>query len=292
MSNVVQVEPRPQLMAGHRPQAIVPHDMDSAYRLAKAVCMAGMAPKGLDTPEKAMVAIMHGLEIGLTPMAALQRIAVVNGRPTLWGDGAMGLVRGSGLCEWVREEIEGEGDKMVAVCTAKRKGEPQPVARRFSVMDAKKANLWGKAGPWQQFPTRMLAMRARAFCLRDVFADVLGGMYLREELEDSQPAPVPPAPPAMIPTPPAPPPVIEAKPAPKPEVQEFVAKAQEAFPGAEVVPPLEAFAQAIADAADMDEVNAAWERIVDPAMENGTMTQNEFEEAAAIHRKREYELQP
>lgn len=292
MSNVVQVEPRPQLMAGHRPQAIVPHDMDSAYRLAKAVCMAGMAPKGLDTPEKAMVAIMHGLEIGLTPMAALQRIAVVNGRPTLWGDGAMGLVRGSGLCEWVREEIEGEGDKMVAVCTAKRKGEPQPVARTFSVMDAKKANLWGKSGPWQQFPTRMLAMRARAFCLRDVFADVLGGMYLREELEDSQPAPAPPAPPAAIPTPPAPPPVIEAKPAPKAEVQQFIEKAQEAFPGAEVVSPLDAFAQAVADAANMDEVNAAWERIVDPAMENGTMTQNDFEEAAAIHRKREYELQP
>src|SRR5581483_6605716 len=106
MSAVVQMEPRPNLVAGARPMAIVPQTMDEAYRLAKAICMAGMAPKGLDTPERAMVAIMHGMEVGLTPMAALQRIAVVNGRPTIWGDGAMGLVRGSGLCEWVKEWFE------------------------------------------------------------------------------------------------------------------------------------------------------------------------------------------
>lgn len=185
MSNIATIEPRPSLAAGARPTAIVPTDMDSAYRLAKAVCMAGMAPKGLDTPEKAMVAILHGLEIGLTPMAALQRIAVVNGRPTIWGDGAMGLVRGSGACEWVRERIDGTGDAMTAVCEAKRKGEPEPIVGEFSVDDAKKAGLWGKSGPWQQYPKRMLQMRARAFALRDGFADVLGGLYLREEIEDS-----------------------------------------------------------------------------------------------------------
>ena len=166
----VQDMPRPALAAGHRPTAIVPTDMESCFRLAKAVCMAGMAPKGLDTPEKAMVAIMHGLEVGLTPMAALQRIAVVNGRPTIWGDGAIGLVRGSGLCEYVKEWTEGEGDKRTAYCEAKRRGEQSPIARTFSVADAKKAGLWGKAGPWQQYPDRMLQMRARAFALREPFS--------------------------------------------------------------------------------------------------------------------------
>jgi len=158
--------------------------MDEAYRLAKAVCMASMAPRGLDTPEKAMVAIMHGLELGLTPMAALQRIAVVNGRPTIWGDGAVALVRASGLCEYINETMSGAGDARIAICKAKRKGEADPIARTFSVADAKKAGLWGKQGPWTQYPDRMLAMRARAFCLRDGFADVLGGLYLREELDD------------------------------------------------------------------------------------------------------------
>lgn len=187
MSNVVPIEqPLPVLKAGGKLAAIIPQDIDSAYRLAKAVCLSGLAPKGLDKPEAVMIAIMHGMEVGLTPMMALQKIAVINGRPTIWGDGALGLVRGSGLCEYVTEKIEGMGDKRVAVCVAKRKGEPDPITRRFSVDDAKRASLWDKGGPWKQYPERMLQMRARAFALRDGFADVLGGLYLTEELQGTE----------------------------------------------------------------------------------------------------------
>lgn len=189
MSNVVSIEQPatvPQLKAGGKLAAIVPHDLDSAYRLAKAVHMSGLAPKGLEKPEAIMIAIMHGMEVGLPPMMALQKIAVINGRPTIWGDGALGLVRGSGVCEYVTEKIEGTGDNRTAVCTAKRKGEPEPITRRFSIADAKRASLWDKGGPWKQYPERMLAMRARAFALRDGFADVLGGLYLTEELQGTE----------------------------------------------------------------------------------------------------------
>jgi hypothetical protein len=143
-----------------------------------------MAPQGLDKPEKAFVAIMHGLEVGLPPMQALQSIAVINGRPSIWGDGAIGLVRGSGLCEYVRERIDGSDDERVAVCEAKRKNETEPVIGRFSVAQAKRAGLWTKAGPWKDYPERMLQMRARAFALRDGFADVLRGLHIAEEIAD------------------------------------------------------------------------------------------------------------
>ena len=204
MSNVAVInEHRPPMVSGGQVMAIVPQNYDEVWRMANAICRAQMAPKGLDTPEKASIAILQGLEVGLKPMQALQRIAVVNGRPTIWGDGAIGLVRGSGLCEYVNERIEGEGDKRVAICEAKRKGEAQPVTRKFSVDDAKKAGLWGKAGPWSQYPERMLQMRARAFALRDLFADVLGGMHIHEEVADEEtvqariaPPPPPPPPPA------------------------------------------------------------------------------------------------
>lgn len=200
--NTATVAPRlPALTAGGPVRAIVPQDFEGAWRIASAVCKAGMAPKGLDTPEKAMVAIMHGLEVGLTPMNALQSIAVVNGRPTVWGDGAIALARGSGQLEWMEEKFEGaEGtDAFKAVCLVKRKSEPKPVRGEFSVADAKKAALWAKAGPWQQYPKRMLQMRARAFTLRDGFADVLKGLAIKEEVEDYQVAPArdePPKPPA------------------------------------------------------------------------------------------------
>lgn len=208
---VTQDTPRlPSMQSGGQVRAIVPQTFDEAWRIANAVCIAGMAPKGLDTPEKAMVAIMHGLEVGFTPMAALQSIAVVNGRPTIWGDGALGLCRASPKCEYVRERIEGDGDNMVAICEVGRRGEQKPIVGRFSVDDAKKASLWGKQGPWQQYPKRMLAMRARAFALRDGFADVLRGLGIAEEVADFQldgdvsPRPARPVPPRPNSVPPKP----------------------------------------------------------------------------------------
>ena len=173
---------RRDLIAGSRPKPIVPKSLSEAYRIAKAVCAAKMAPKGLDTPEACMIAIMHALEVGLSPLSALQRIAVINGRPTIWGDGALALVKASGLCEAIEEWIEGDDPQSwVAVCNLIRKHDPVPVERRFSTEDAKRAKLWGKQGPWSDYPKRMLQMRARAFALRDAFPDVLGGLYLTEE---------------------------------------------------------------------------------------------------------------
>jgi hypothetical protein len=199
-NNVAQLPARQPLMAGAPVRAIVPSSMEDAFRIATAVVKAGMAPKDMNTPEKCLVAVMQGAEVGLTPMQSIQRIAVINGRPTIWGDAAIGLVRASGLCEYVKERIAGDGDKMVATCEAKRKGDPETIIGTFSVDDAKKAGLWGKAGPWQSYPRRMLQQRARGFALRDGFADVLGGMYLQEELEGADPEMVnitpPPAPPS------------------------------------------------------------------------------------------------
>jgi hypothetical protein len=171
-------------IAGARPLAIVPQTLEAVWRLAQLITSAGMAPKGFEKAETCTVAILQGLEVGMTPMAALQSIAVVNGRPTVWGDGAIGLVRGSGLCEWIQEDMEGNGDSLTAVCQAKRKGDPKPAVGRFSVADAKRAGLWDKAGPWKQYPNRMLQMRARGFSLRDGFADVLKGLTLKEEADD------------------------------------------------------------------------------------------------------------
>jgi hypothetical protein len=176
--------PRPSLRAGGRPRAIIPRTLEEAMAFARAVVAARMAPSGFETPEACMIAILHGMEVGLTPMSALQRIAVIGGRPTIWGDGAMALVRASGLAASIEERIEGTGSTdWVAICSVRRKGDAHPVERRFGVEDARRARLWGKAGPWSEYPQRMLQMRARAFALRDVFADVLGGLYLREEIE-------------------------------------------------------------------------------------------------------------
>jgi len=163
--------------------------IDELYRFAMAVTRSGFAPKGMEKPESILVAVEMGLEIGLRPMQAVQNIAVINGRPSVWGDAAIGLVRSSGLCASLNEWFEGEGDTLTAVCETQRAGSPIATRQTFSVNDAKRAGLWAKAGPWTQYPKRMLQMRARAFALRDAYPDVLKGLSFAEEAQDT-PAPI------------------------------------------------------------------------------------------------------
>jgi hypothetical protein len=205
----------PALQSGGSIKAIIPNDFDSAWRIANAVVVAGMAPYGLQTPEKATIAILHGLEVGMPPMASLQSIAIINGRPCIWGDGALGLVQGSGKMETIKEWMEGQGDLRVAYCRVVRRGDPEPKLGKFSVDDAKTAKLWQKRGhkgedtPWITYPECMLKMRARAWALRDGFADVLKGLAIVEEwrdIEHDAAEVVPPKPPTpKPPTPPKPP---------------------------------------------------------------------------------------
>ena len=161
--------------------AIIPENVEEAFRLAQAVHKSGMAPKDLNSAEKINVAILTGLELGLPPMQALNRIAVINNRPSLWGDAVPALLLSKGFR--LKETITGEGDKRTATCTVRRP-DGDEITRTFSVVDAKQAGLWSKPGPWKQYPDRMLQMRARGFAARDGAADVLAGLYLREEIED------------------------------------------------------------------------------------------------------------
>ena len=170
------------VLATTRQIGLTPQSLEAAMEMANLLAKSNMVPKDyIGNPGNIIVAIQWGAEIGLPPLQAMQNLAVINGRPALWGDAVMALVRGSGLLEDFREEVTDQG----ATCTVKRRGE-QPVSRHFSVEDAKKAGLWGKQGPWQQYPKRMLQMRARSWAIRDVFTDVLKGINIKEVLEDDE----------------------------------------------------------------------------------------------------------
>lgn len=167
--------------------ALVPQSLDDAFRLAKALSLAGnMVPTHFQgKPEMIMAAIVRGMEIGLAPMQALSNIAVINGRASIWGDALPALLQQRG--HTIDCVIEGEGDDRRAVATVKRGDTKETIKRSFSVADAKKAGLWAKQGPWQSYPDRMLSMRARSFAARDGAADALIGLQVAEEVQDYQP---------------------------------------------------------------------------------------------------------
>ena len=160
--------------------SLTPQSLDEAMRFAELLSKSSIIPKDyVNNPGNVIVAMQWGMELGLQPMQAMQNIAVINGRPSIWGDAMLAIVRGSGLLESISETAT----ETESTCSIKRKGEAI-VTRTFSDDDAKKAGLIGKQGPWTQYPKRMRQLRARAFALRDVFPDVLRGIQVAEEVID------------------------------------------------------------------------------------------------------------
>jgi len=155
--------------------------LDQAMEYAKMIADSDLAPKDYKgKPGNVLIAMQFGSEIGLKPLQSIQNIAVINGRPSLWGDAMIGLVQSHPICEYIRERL----DNGTAYCTVKRRDDDKEYTYEFSKEDAKLAGLLNKPGCWSQYPERMLQMRARGFALRDKFSDVLKGIAMREEVED------------------------------------------------------------------------------------------------------------
>lgn len=179
---IVPFQPQHQL---RRSFSLMPSSLGEAMELAKMIADSDMAPKDYkNKPSNVLIAIQMGADVGLKPMQSIQNIAVINGRPSIWGDAALGLVQASGEVERFHETLEGEGQKRSATCIAKRKGWPDEIKRTFSWEDAQRAGLIGKSGPWTTYESRMMQMRARSWVLRDGFADILVGLSITEEAMD------------------------------------------------------------------------------------------------------------
>lgn len=181
----------PAMQTGGRVAAIVPASWQEITAIASAICRANMAPKsyvlnGVPQADKVAVAIMHGMEVGLTPMASLQSLAVINGMPGLYGDGLMAVVRASGQLEDLQEglEVDDQGRPTIAWCKVKRKGEASWKERTLTYVECQRAGWTNKDGPWKLTPGRMMTVRVRGWLLRDMFADVLRGLHSAEELQD------------------------------------------------------------------------------------------------------------
>jgi hypothetical protein len=173
------------------PEYLEPKSIAAVREVAGLIAAAEWAPSAYRDIEgkydvaKIALAIMHGAAVGLGPFAAVQSIAVIDGLPAIWGDGALALVEHSGLIEDRCEDyIVDDEEGLTAICTMRRHQRPTPIIGRFSIAMADQARLTQKEGPWQSYPRRMLMMRARSWALRDGFADVLRGLAIREEVED------------------------------------------------------------------------------------------------------------
>ncbi len=197
-----------QLTAGNQATGIVPSTFDDVQRVAKALVAAGIGSykKKSQDGEKIAIAtaqIMTGLELGVPPMQAMSNIAIINGRPQVWGELAVALVLAKGF--EFDSGVSGEGDKREGWATVTRPGGTKRKAT-FSVSQAKQAGLWdvrkevpdawnnGKLkpndSPWYKYPDDMLAWKATARALKRAASDVLKGVTLREDMEHPSNEPI------------------------------------------------------------------------------------------------------
>jgi hypothetical protein len=176
-----------------------PKSLTEAMEFSKLMAKSQLVPDQYkDKPQDILIAVQMGAELGLSPLQSVNSIAVINGRPTMWGDAVLAVVQranvldpnfgNGGIVELQPDEAKEKG---YGECEIKRKGWEKTLLRRFTREMAEKAGLYERSkgrgrgdGPWITYEGRMLQMRARSWALRDGCADVLKGLRVGEEEQD------------------------------------------------------------------------------------------------------------
>lgn len=188
--------------------AIIPRDLNEAMKYANGLALSGIVPdafrydgKKANDVNVSLVAmgVLKVLEIGLPPQTGLAFLLPINGRFSIWGDGAWALIqRGGHLAshkvEWHWPDnfnkhttpLDKWPDDIGCTVSMWRVGQSDPYVNEYTVGRAKRAGLWNNAykKPWITDPERMLFNRARAYCQRDGFSDDLFGLSIVEEVQD------------------------------------------------------------------------------------------------------------
>lgn len=164
-------------MVIREPDGLNIHSLDDVERLARTAVASGLV--AVKRAEEAVVLLLTGRELGLSPMQSLRGIYVVGGKPVLSADLMVAVVRRSGLCRSWRVL-----KSTAAECTieTQREGETEVARKTWTAEDAKRAGLLGK-GTWAQYPAQMLRHRVAADLAREVYPDVILGLYTDDEID-------------------------------------------------------------------------------------------------------------
>lgn len=150
--------------------------------LATRAFKAGVLPNSVDSVEKAFIIALKSVGMGLDPLYGMEQMAIINKKPTLSGQAILRLIQERAPKGSKIEVItDPKRDNLEAIVEGRRPGY-RPLRVTFSLEDARKAGLDKKPGPWQQYPRVMMRWRAIAEISRILFADIIAGVYLPDEM--------------------------------------------------------------------------------------------------------------
>ncbi len=166
------------------------NSLKTALEFAEVVSKTGFCPKSFvkdKDPKQAVMdvalAIMSGMELGMSPLNALRSFAVINGSPALWGTAKNALVIQSGNLVSLKHHYEGTPNKDDYTCIVEvlRRNPSITFTASFSIADAKQAGLMGK-DLWCKYTKKMLYNRAKANAFNECFAELFFNLYDGEEI--------------------------------------------------------------------------------------------------------------
>ncbi len=135
---------------------------------------------------QAIVKILLGREMGIGPASAVVGLHVFDGKVVISAGLMASMIKRHPHYDYKVLELNDQGCTIDfyehGACTGRS---------TFTVEDAKQARLWGKAGPWTQYPKNMLFARAMSNGARWYCAGIFGGAVYspeevgHEEMEDA-----------------------------------------------------------------------------------------------------------
>jgi predicted nucleic acid-binding Zn-ribbon protein len=163
--------------------------------IGQTMAKSGMFPD-VNDGAKALVKILAGKEIGVTPFQAMTNIHIIQGKATMGANLMAAKVKGSGKYDYRVMDLTNE------TCSILFK-QRDPLAEggwadlgkfTYSLEDAKRAGLVKTGSSWEKYPSNMLFARAISSGVRIYCPDVFNGnlVYVPEELgaqvnEDGEP---------------------------------------------------------------------------------------------------------
>lgn len=165
------------------------NNFESAQRMALALCSSDLVPeqyRGKDKIGNALIALEMSQRIGASPLAVMQNLNIIHGRPAWSSSFIIAALNTCGRFSPLRFRVEGTGESATCVAWAyDRSGGEILEGPQASIAMAKAEGWFQKNGSkWRTMPDLMLRYRAAAFFGRLYAPDVLNGMHTADEVED------------------------------------------------------------------------------------------------------------
>ena len=167
------------------PLGFVAQNMDELFRQAQFLANSDLIPKALRRkPHDVFVILWTGRSFDIIdPMLAIRSLNVIDGKAEFGAQAMVARCLGSGLCAYFKP-IQSECDDSKATYETLRRGHNEPTRFVYTIDKAKRLGLVGRGGNWASQPDTMLRRRCQSSLAREVYPDVVGGLYDHDELRE------------------------------------------------------------------------------------------------------------